>query len=165
MLGTNKRKRRVSHLISFGTRKTQDLRINEIEAFYLKHPEIYERVIGKIVQEPKTSHFQILSEVLLNDLESRGLIGRLAGLYFTWKFLGGKRPSGLWLNFILPGVKARHLIEGLDDLYEESWLPKHGPTWAKWIYHVQCVGAVFSVWVSPLRKAIGWVLRIYVIGG
>lgn len=158
MPGINKRKRGDPHLISFATREG-------VVDFYIKHPEIYKRVIRKIAVDPKISHFEILSGVLIDDLQSQGLIGRLAGQYFTWRYLGGTRSSGLWLNFVLPGLKARNVTEELNDLYEEYWLPKHGPGLAKWIYHVQCVGTFFAVWASPVRKAICWALRIHIIGG
>jgi hypothetical protein len=73
-------------------------------------------------------------------------------------------PGTYWLNFVLPAKKARHAIEGLDDLYDEFWLPRYGPVRAKWIYRAQTVWTVGEVWASPICNLISRIAHGLSIG-
>ncbi|MCA0434291.1 MAG: hypothetical protein LCH46_13630 [Proteobacteria bacterium] len=63
-----------------------------------------------------------------------------------------RRPTADWLNYFVPGRNAQEAILALDDLYETFWLPKYGPTRAKFIYRIQSAMIVVSVWWSPVVK-------------
>lgn len=67
-----------------------------------------------------------------------------------------QKPTALWLNFVLPADKAKHAIEGLDDLYETFWSRRYGAKKALWIYRVQCLWVFAEYWLSPIRKGYLW---------
>jgi hypothetical protein len=63
-------------------------------------------------------------------------------------------PSSAILSTLLPFSMSEDVIENLNELFEESWLPRHGLRTARRIWKVQGSLIVVRYWLSPLLSLL-----------
>jgi hypothetical protein len=63
-------------------------------------------------------------------------------------------PSSAILSALLPFSMSEDVIENLNELFEESWLPRHGLRTARRIWRVQASLIVARHWLSPLLSLL-----------
>jgi hypothetical protein len=74
---------------------------------------------------------------------------------------GDIRPSSLLLELFVPSEKGIDLADNFEYLYENRWLKRYGPVFAKLIFYFQMIYAIGSVWLSPLVKLISNLKNVF----
>lgn len=64
-------------------------------------------------------------------------------------------PSSFWLSAMLPADVSEEVIANMEELHQESWLPRYGRRRANMIWHLQVVQFVLWRWTWPVVSLLG----------
>jgi|GEM_PF-6508898 len=67
---------------------------------------------------------------------------------------GAQPPSSALLSALLPTAKSEDAIANLNEIFADTWLPRHGTEAARRIWMTQAARLVLLQWVTPLLNML-----------
>jgi hypothetical protein len=91
-----------------------------------------------------------------------------AAATFKWMLLASKAfshkdaapPSSAFLSALLPTSMSEDVIENLNELFDQKWLPRHGSRTARRIWRTQATQIVLKHWLGPITAILDRIERL-----
>jgi hypothetical protein len=61
-------------------------------------------------------------------------------------------PKGFLIDLLVPTDRAEDMLLGLEEAFEERWLPKYGTRCARRMFMTHSIGSVIGFWINWLMK-------------
>jgi hypothetical protein len=73
------------------------------------------------------------------------------------KFMRASSPTTFFAEILLPRKDAEAIIDSLETIYQNRFVPRHGLRKAKWLFHAEVVKAAFSTrWEGTRKFLLEW---------
>jgi len=64
-------------------------------------------------------------------------------------------PSAMMLSLMMPASTSEEIIENMEDIYRDNWVPRYGKRRADWIWRWQVVQFILWRWTWPVMSLLG----------